>query len=68
MKEIGHVDITDAKRIVLSVGQFRGTERIDVREHFLNREKGFNPSRRGINFDSEWLEKFVKLINKLNDI
>lgn len=67
-KIIGHLDITDAKRLVLSVSDFRGTERIDLRENYLNREGEFNPSRRGINFNSEWLDGFVKMINKLNDI
>lgn len=68
IKEIGHIDISDAKRIVLSTSNFRGSERIDLREHYINKEGGYNPSRRGVNCNSEWLEALVNLINKLNDI
>ncbi|MBA7499844.1 hypothetical protein ES704_02593 [subsurface metagenome] len=68
MKEVSHLDIADNKRLVLSISQFRGAERIDLRENFLNKEGTFNPSKRGINFNSEWLEDFVKMVNKLNDV
>ncbi|MBA7480865.1 hypothetical protein ES707_16328 [subsurface metagenome] len=68
IKEIGHIDISDSKRIVLSTSNFRGSERIDLREHYINKEGAFNPSKRGVNCNSEWLEALVKLINKLNDI
>jgi len=68
IKEIGHLDITDSKRLVLSISDFRGTERVDLREFYINKEQGYNPSRRGVNFNLEWLSDFVKLINKLNDI
>jgi len=68
IKEIGHIDITDSKRLVLSISNFRGTERVDFREFYINKEGGYNPSKRGINFNSEWLEKFLELVNKLNNI
>jgi len=68
MKEVSHLDIADNKRLVLSISQFRGVERIDLRENFLNKEGAFNPSKRGVNFNSEWLEDFVKMVNKLNDV
>lgn len=68
IREIGHLDITDAKRLVLSTSDFRGTERVDLREFYINKEGGYNPSRRGINFNSEWLPDFVLLVNKLNDV
>jgi len=68
IREIGHLDITDSKRLVLSISNFRGSERVDLREHYLNKEGTYNFSRRGVNCNSEWLEALVKLINKLNDI
>ena len=68
MKEIGHIDISDSKRIVLSISQFRGTERVDVREHYLNSSGDYGHTKRGINFNIEWLPNFVKLVNKLNDV
>lgn len=68
MKEIGHLDITDSKRLVLSISNFRGTERIDLREHYLNRDGAYGYTKRGVNFNSEWLPDFVKLIRKLEDV
>lgn len=68
MKEIGHIDISDSKRLVLSISDFKGTERIDLREHYLNRDGNYGYTKRGVNFNSEWLPNFVKLINKLNDV
>lgn len=68
IREIGFIDISDSKRLVLSISNFRGTERIDFREFYLNKEGGYNPSRRGVNCNSEWLPEFVSLISKLNDI
>ncbi len=68
MKELGHLDITDSKRLVLSISNFRGSERIDLRENYLNKDGNYGHTKRGINFDSEYLGGFVKLINKLNDI
>ena len=68
MKEIGYIDITDSKRLVLSISNFRGSERIDLRENYLNKDGDYGHTKRGVNFNSEYLEGFVKLINKLNDI
>ncbi|MBA7590056.1 hypothetical protein ES708_32158 [subsurface metagenome] len=68
MKEVSHLDIADNKRLVLSISQFRGVERIDLRENFLNKEGTFNPSKRGVNFDSEWIDKFIAMVEKLKDI
>ena len=68
MKEIGYIDITDSKRLVLSISNFRGSERIDLRENYLNKDGNYGYTKRGVNFNSEYLEGFVKLINKLNDI
>lgn len=68
MKVIGELSITDNKKLVLSIGEFRGVERIDLREHFLNKDGNYGYSKRGVNFNSEWLPGFVKMINKLNEI
>ncbi len=68
MRNVGYLDITDTKRLVLSISEFRGVERIDLRENYLSKEGDYNPTRRGVNFNSEWLPGFVKLINKLNDV
>ncbi|MBA7558249.1 hypothetical protein ES705_51045 [subsurface metagenome] len=68
MKEVSHLDIADNKRLVLSISQFRGVERIDLKENFLDKEGAFNPFKRGVNFSSEWLDKFFLMVEKLKDI
>jgi hypothetical protein len=68
MQEVGYSDITDNKRLVLSISEFRGEERIDLRENYLNKEGTFNPIKKGINFNAEWLDKFVTVVEKLKDI
>lgn len=67
LKEIAVLDITDNKRLILSIGKFRDNERVDLRL-FVKNDNEFIPTRKGINFDSEWLPDFIKMVNKLNDI
>ncbi len=66
MKEIGFLDVTDNKRLVLSVGEYRGEERVDLRQNVLVKEI-WRPSRKGINFSLEWIDDFVKMTEKLKD-
>ena len=66
MKEIGQLDVTDRKRLVLSIGEYRGEERVDLRQNVLV-DKNFIPTKKGINFSSEWIDKFIAMINKLKD-
>jgi hypothetical protein len=68
MREVGYLDITDNKRLVLSISEFRGEERIDLRENYLNKEGAYNPTKKGINFNAEWLDKFVTMVEKLKNI
>ncbi|MBA7527006.1 hypothetical protein ES705_19179 [subsurface metagenome] len=68
MKEVGHLDIADNKRLVLSISDFRGTERIDLREHYLNKDGDYGHTKRGVNFNSEWLPDFVRMVRKLEDV
>ena len=67
MKEIDNIDVTDNKRLVLSVGEYRGSERIDLRQ-FVKVEDKYIPTPKGINFDAEWLEKFIAMVDKLKGI
>jgi len=66
LKEIGQLDVTDRKRLVLSIGEYRGEERIDLRQNVLV-DKNFIPTKKGINFSSEWIDKFIAMVNKLKD-
>ena len=67
MKVIDNLDVTDRKRLVLSIGEYRGEERVDLRQNVLV-DKDFITTKKGINFSSEWIEKFILMVNKLRDI
>lgn len=64
MKQIAQLDVTDNKRLILSISEYRGAERIDLRQYVkVNGE--YIPTKKGINFDSEWLDGFVEMVEKL---
>ena len=66
MKQIAQLDVTDNKRLILSISEYRGEERIDLRQYVkVNGE--FIPTKKGINFNSEWLDGFVEMVKKLED-
>lgn len=67
MKEIAFLDVTDRKRLVLSIGEYRGEERIDLRQSVLV-DKDWILTKKGINFSTEWTENFIDMIEKLKDI
>jgi len=67
LKEIGQLDVTDRKRLVLSIGEYRGEERVDLRQNVLV-DKEYIPTRKGINFSVEWVDKFLEMVEKLKDI
>jgi len=67
MKEIAFLDITDNKRLILSIGEYRDDERVDLRL-FVKIDNEFIPTKKGINFHSEHLEGFINMISKLNDV
>jgi hypothetical protein len=68
MEIIGELKIKDNVKLVLSHGEFKGNNRIDLRQHFLNDKEEWIVTRKGINFDSEWVDKFLELVEKLKDI
>ena len=67
MKVIDGLDVTDRKRLVLSIGEYRGQERVDLRQSVLI-DKDYIPTKKGINFSVEWLDKFFLMVEKLRDI
>lgn len=66
MKQLAELEITDNKKLILSLCEFRGSERIDLRQ-FIKVEDKYVATKRGINFDAEWLDDFVKMVKKLED-
>lgn len=67
MKELAFLDVTDRKRLVLSVGDYRGEKRIDLRQSVLVDEEWIL-TRKGINFSVEWVDKFIEMVEKLENI
>ena len=67
MKVISELLVTDGKKIVLSIGEFRGVERIDLRQ-YIKVNDDYIATKRGINFCSEWLPDFIKMVNKLETV
>jgi hypothetical protein len=67
MKQIGQLDITDNKRLILSIGEYRGVERIDLRQ-FVKVKDEYVPTPKGINFNAEWLDGFITMVEKLKNI
>lgn len=67
MKQIAELDITDNKRLILSVGEFRGVERIDLRQYVKVNDE-YIATRRGVNFAAEWIDKFKDMMKKLDTI
>lgn len=68
MKQIDSLDITDDKRLVLSIGEFRGSQRVDLRTYVKLKDKDeYIQTKKGINFNAEWVDDFIKMIEKLKD-
>lgn len=67
MQVLDEFDITDRTKLRLQVGEYRDQERIDIRQ-YIKVDKEYIPSRKGINFSSEWLEKFFSMVDKIRDI
>jgi hypothetical protein len=66
MKQLAELEVTDNKKLVLLIGEFRGAERIDLRKYVkVNGE--YIPTKSGINFNAEWLDDFLKMVEKLRD-
>ena len=69
MKQIGQLDVTDNKRLVLSIGEFRGVERVDLRQYIKVKDGDeYIPTPKGINFSAEWIDDFVKMVEKLKEV
>ena len=67
MKLLDEFDVTDRMKLRLQVGEYRDQERIDLRQ-YIKVDNEFIPTKKGINFSSEWLEKFFLMIEKLKDV
>ena len=67
MKLLDKFNITDKMELRLQIGDFEGKERVDIRQ-YLKRDNEYIPLKKGINFDSEWVDRFITMVEKLKDI
>jgi len=67
MKLIDEFYVTDRTKLKLQVGEYRDQERIDIRQ-YIKVDNEFIPTKKGINFSSEWLDKFFSMVDKLREI
>lgn len=67
MKPINEFDITDRKKIRLQVMRYCGQKIIDIRE-YIKVDGEFTFTQKGIYFSSEWINKFIAMVDKLRDI
>ena len=67
MKVLDEFDVSDHTKLKLQVGEYEGSERIDIRQYF-KKDNEYIPTKKGINFSSEWIDKFIEMVNKLKDI
>ncbi len=64
MEKLAELNIKDNVKIVLSKGEYRGSERIDIRQYF-EKDGEYIATKKGINFNAEWIDDFLGMVNKL---
>ena len=67
MKTLAELEVRDDVKLVLARGEYRGSERIDLRQYY-KRDGEYIATKKGINFNPEWIDKFIEMVEKLKDI
>ena len=67
MKVLDEFDVTDRTKLRLQVGEYRDQERIDLRQ-YIKVDNEYIPTKKGINFSSEFIDKFLLMVEKLKDV
>jgi len=67
MKLISELDISDRMRLKLQTGKYEGNERVDLRQYVKVKDE-YVPTPKGINFNAEWIDDFLIMVEKLKDI
>jgi hypothetical protein len=68
MRVIDEFDISDNQKLRCQVGEYRGSERIDIRQYIkVGGDDEFKPTKKGINFNREWIDNFLSMVDKLKD-
>ena len=66
MRIIDEFDISDNQKLRCQVGEYRGSERIDIRQ-YIKTDDGIIPTKKGISFNAEWRELFLSMVKKLEN-
>ena len=66
MRIIDEFDISDNQKLRCQVGEYRGSERIDIRQ-YIKTDDGIIPTKKGISFNGEWRELFLSMVKKLEN-
>jgi len=64
MEKIGEMQTTDNVKIILSKGDYRGSDRVDIRQYYL-KDGEYIATKKGINFNSEWIDQFLEMVEVL---
>ena len=64
MEKLAEIQTTDNVKIVLSKGEYRGSERIDIRQYYLKDDE-YIATKKGINFNAEWVDQFLDMLEVL---
>ena len=67
MRVVDEFLISDNTKLRLQVGEFRGSERIDLRQYIKGADDEFLPTKKGVNFNAEWLPDLIKMVKKLEN-
>jgi len=68
MRELGSLDVSDNKKLILKIGNYQSDlEKIDLRL-YVKKNNELIATRAGVVFPGEYLDSFVELINKLNNV
>ena len=64
MEKLAELQTKDNVKIVLSKGEYRGSERIDIRQYF-EKDGEYIATKKGINFNAEWIDQFLEMVEVL---
>ena len=67
MRVVDEFLISDNTKLRLQVGEYRGSERIDLRQYIKGVDDEFSPTKKGVNFNAEWLPDFIAMVKKLEN-
>jgi len=68
-KIIDSFDVSNQFRLKLHTGEFKGDSRIDLRLYVIKPKGELDiPTKKGISFNPEHLDRFIEMNEKLKDI